>query len=117
MEMQQFFKSMMILAMGFMLVACSDSGTLDSNARLDTSSKEALETSLNAMTAGMSNAEEQKVAAAFAGIMMIRGFEMMGQDLTDEEAQARMMEGLHGLTAAELVAKAEELAAELEAKQ
>ncbi len=115
--MHQSSRLLAVVFIGFMLAACSDPGGFDSSTTLDTSSEEAMEASMDAMMEGMSKVEQQQLAAALAGIMMMRGFEMMGQDLSEEEAAARMMEGLHGLTAAELIAKAEELAAELEAKQ
>lgn len=115
--MHKVLKALAVLAFGAMLAACSEQASFDSTVTLDTSSEDAMAASMDAMTAGMSDDDKQKLGAALAGIMMMRGFEMMGQDLPEDEVQARMVEGLHGLTAAELIAKAETLAAELEAKQ
>lgn len=114
--MHQSLKALVVLFMGLMLVACGDSGSFDSSVTLDTSSEEAMEASIDAMTEGMDDTGKQELAGALATIMMIRGLEMMGQDLSREETQARMVEGLHGLTAAEIIAKAKALAEEIEAR-
>lgn len=119
MDMYRLLKPLAALALGLLLVACSESGSgaFDSNARLDTSSEDAMSASMEAMMEGMDKADQQKLAGALAGIMMIRGFQLMGEDLSEEETHARIMEGLHGLTASEIIAKAEEVAAEAKAAQ
>lgn len=113
-RLQQF---LVLATMTLMLAGCGDSGVGSGGARLDTSSESAMEASLDAMTENMSNSEKQELAKSLAGIMMMRGFALVGQDLSEEEMNARVMEGLDGLTASEIVAKAEEVKAEFQSRQ
>lgn len=113
-KLQQF---LLLATMTLMLAGCGDSGVSSGGARLDTSSDSAMEASIEAMTKDMSNSEKQELAKALAGIMMMRGFSLVGEDLSEEEIHARVMEGLDGLTASEIVAKAEEVKAELQSRQ
>jgi len=115
-RLQQF---LVCIAMAFALSACGESGSdsvSSGGATLDVSSDAAMEASIAAMTDDMSNDEKGRFGQALAGIMMIRGISMMGEDLSEEEMHARMMEGLGGLTADEIVAKANEIKAEMEAQ-
>lgn len=114
--MHRIFRTLSIFIMGCMLAACSEPGSVDPHATLDTSSSEAMEASIEAMTAGMSDEQQSEFGAALAGIMMIKGLQTMGQNLSDAETRQAMLDELHGLTAAEIIAKAEAMKAELESR-
>jgi len=77
--------------------------------RFDGSSQKAAEASIEAMSAGMSEEESQQLAASVVTILftenLARAFS--GQKPTDAEIYA----SLDGLTAAEIIAKAEQIRA------
>ncbi len=96
-----------VIALAIPTLAC-DNG----EATLDGSSEEALEESMEKMTEDMSEAEAEELAMAIMGIVMAELGEeaLMGE--VDEEAEQKVLDELDGMTAEDILEKAEELGAE-----
>lgn len=107
-----------LVTMIVMLAGCGENpGITGGGQTLDASSESAMTASMETMTADMNKSDQQKVAQAVVTIMMIMGFSMMGEDITEAETNARLLESVDGLTALELVEEAERLAAEMKTRE
>lgn len=99
--------------------ACGDSSSTASSSdtygdvRLDASSDQAMQDSLEAMSEGMDESEQKALGQALGVILLVRGMQLQGKGGSQAEMEQQLMDEIDGLTASELLAKAERLQAEM----
>ena len=100
--------------------ACGDAGNSSSSSdsygevRLDASSDQAMQDSLEAMAEGMDEAEQKALGQALGVILLVRGMQLQGDGGSQAEMEQKLKDEIDGLTASELLAKAERLQAEMQ---
>ena len=80
---------------------------------LDTSSEAAMEKSLKAMTSELSQEKREEVAKSVAGVYFIIGLKGAFNGKDQSEIEAEVGEMLHGKTASQIIAIADEIEKEM----
>ena len=104
--MNKLFKIITMSALVTLLVACGEP-------TLDTSSESAMQASVIEILDELSPEDQERFGDAITGMYMLAGLASLGTGESPDVLQDRLSEELHGKTAKEVFAMAEEMAEEL----
>ena len=104
------FKSTAIALSIALLIGCSEP-------TLDTTSKETFQASMKEMAEGLPKEKAERLAKSVAGMLMLSGLQAAFSGKDKEEVEKAMTSQLHGKTADEIFAMADEMAKKMHEKK
>jgi len=107
--MEKILKTLAFGVMITLLTACGDP-------KLDTSSDEAMKASIQKIMAELSPEEQEGFKKTITGIYMLGAMASLGNDVSADQAKAKINEKLDGKTAKEVFIMADEIRAKMKNK-